>query len=127
MVTDRRKHLRVRTNLPAEMLIGGGEVLFATVLSVSLGGLQLECDRSSMQRIVPAGHLVSPAAALKVRVRLHLPSPQQPPVGIEAYCKIINVRRLSQQGYSVGLQYEKVEKDGQHALERYIATHSSAS
>ncbi|HEX7046507.1 MAG TPA: PilZ domain-containing protein [Gammaproteobacteria bacterium] len=116
---ERRLYTRFETNSPVEILAEGGDVFDALCLNISLAGMQLSCDRDVMRGIAPKGEKTTPDQSPVVRLRFVLPRAGDKPE-IEADCRIVLVRRVSEREYHVHIKYEFFQGNGYNELEDFV-------
>lgn len=116
---ERRLYKRFDTDSPVEVLAEGGAVYDARCLNISLAGMQLKCDRDTVHGIAPKGEKTTPDQSPVARVRFALPrAGDQHPV--EADCRVVLVRRISERDYNVHVQYEFFQGNGYNELEDFV-------
>lgn len=121
MVADRRHYPRISTELPLEIEIDAGETVRGTIRNLSVGGLEISCDRWCADRILPSGHQAFPGQPIRARLRWTLPGGGQEQV-VEASAEIVVSRRLSQNEYRVGIHFLDFSADGEQAVQRFVAS-----
>jgi len=101
---DRRHYPRRPARWRVGISFDSGTELGATSIDVSPDGMHLSLDRSALLRLCPRGHLISRADELDLRLSLRgADSADDAPIEVDA--RVINVRRLSQFEYRMGVQF----------------------
>jgi hypothetical protein len=117
---ERRQYPRLTTQFPAELDDAHGGRVPVTATNVSLGGLQVLCDRHTALRIAPNGSIVSPRDATPITVRVTLPLRDGTHVKVEVRCRPRVLRRIAAEEYRLGLEYELFNGHSYQALEAFI-------
>lgn len=123
MRTDRREHPRIKTSLPLDIIMANGEVLQGILIDISRAGLQISCDGPTAHRIFPEGYMLSAGKFGKVQVRCSLGPGDQSAGNVDAACRLVFSRRVAQDKYCIGLQFEEFAGDSYSAIEQYIEEH----
>ena len=116
---ERRLYKRFETDSPVEIVAENGNTHEARALNISLAGMQLRCDRDAVREIAPKGEKTTPDQSPIVRVRFNLPRADDKP-RIEADVRVVLVRRISERGYHVHVQYEFFQGNGYNELEDFV-------
>ena len=118
---ERRNYPRLHTRFPAEVLAGGKRAIDrALATDVSITGLQLVCDSRIANRIVEKADKGKLKSAKPVLVRVNLPLRDGTHVRVEVRCKVRAMRRVEDDSFRVGLEYEYFEGQSYGALEAFI-------
>lgn len=123
MSTDRREHPRIKASLPLDIITADGRVLQGNLLDISRAGLQIDCDGPTTQCIFPEGYILPAGKSGTVQVRCTLAFSDQSGGSVEAVCRLIFSRRVAQDRYCIGLQFEQFTDDSYGNIERYIDEH----
>lgn len=116
---ERRLYKRFETNTPVAIHAERGGAYDARCLNISLAGMQLSCDRDTVQDVAPKGEKTTPDQSPVARIRFTLPRAGEP-TEIEADCRIVLVRRVSEREYHVHVQYEFFQGNGYNELEDFV-------
>lgn len=116
---ERRLYKRFETDSAVEMFAEDGAEFSARALNVSLAGMQLVCDRDVVRAVAPKGEKTTPDQSPVVRLRFSLPRAGDVSE-IEADCRIVLVRRVSEQSYHLHVQYEFFQGNGYNELEDFV-------
>lgn len=116
---ERRLYKRFETDSPVEIVAENDNTHEARALNISLAGMQLRCDRDAVREIAPKGDKTTPDQSPIVRVRFNLPRADDKP-RIEADVRVVLVRRISERGYHVHVQYEFFQGNGYNELEDFV-------
>ncbi len=120
MASERRHYPRVATDLPLEVLTEGGETARGTICNLSMGGVEISCDRGCADRILPSGHQAFPGQPIRAQLRLQLPAADGAVTAVQASGEIVVSRRMSQDEFRVGIHFLNFDGDGEQAVERYV-------
>lgn len=116
----KRDHPRIKKSLPVEIVAPGDRTLFATTYDVSKRGVQLLCDGITVREIFGGPGLSRPTKPPKVLLKLRLNHSGQEPEHIEAECRAVFSRRVSEQEFRVGLQIYAISEASSVALDNFV-------
>jgi c-di-GMP-binding flagellar brake protein YcgR len=116
----KRDHPRIKKTLPVEIIAPGDRTLFATTYDVSKRGVQLLCDGITVREIFGSPGLSRPTKPPSVFLKLRLSQSGQEPEQIEAECRAVFSRRVSEQEYRVGLQIYSLSEPSRVALDNFV-------
>lgn len=116
----KRDHPRIKKILPAELIVSGHKRLFASTFDVSRTGIQVICDAITTEEIFGTPQGDGPSRHPHVKVKLRLPHPDADPSRIEADCRAMFSRRVSEQEFRVGLQIDAISAEHRAMLERFV-------
>lgn len=122
MAGERRHYPRISTELPLEIVTAGGETATATIRNLSMGGVEISCDRWCADRILPSGHQAFPGQPITAQLRWQITSADGSAQPVQATGEIVVSRRLSQNEYRVGIQILRFEDDGERVVEQHVRT-----
>jgi c-di-GMP-binding flagellar brake protein YcgR len=114
---ERRLYPRFDVILPVTLEIDGNTVE-ANIFDISMGGMQLGCDREAAEIIVPTpNQTVSPGLNLVVRASFRCPQGQ----GVTVECRLVVSRRVSNNEFRIGMEYLAFASEADRkAYEAYI-------
>jgi hypothetical protein len=107
-------HLAVEVSMP------DGEVIHAITVNLSPAGIQIACDRVAVNSILPLSQRRLPTSTREVDVRLRFPESSGMPDVIDARCTAIFSRRVAENEYRIGLQFQGFEGDDYQKLEHFL-------
>lgn len=116
---ERRRHPRVYENLSAEIGLADGKTLKLTALNISLSGVQFGCDEEEMRRIKTEGSPALHGETVEIGLNVGLPSARAAET-LEATCRLIYTRRVTQRRYCLGMQFTHLKGEGRQVLLRYL-------
>ena len=116
----KRNHPRIKKSIPVEIVAPGERTLFATTYDVSKRGVQLLCDGITVREIFGGPGLSRPTKPPRVLLKLRLSHSGQESEQIEAECRAVFSRRVSEQEYRVGLQIYAISEPSIVALDNFI-------
>ena len=116
----KRDYPRVPAHLPVEVLMPDGEIIHAITVNLSPAGIQIACDRVTVNRILPLSQRRTPRKTPEVDVRLRFPESSGMPDVIDARCTAIFSRRVAENEYRIGLQFQRFEGDDYRKLEHFL-------
>lgn len=116
---ERRLYKRFETDSTVEVIAESGAAHKARAMNISLAGMQMTCDRDTVRDIAPKGEKTTPDQSPLARLRFALPRPGEKSE-IEADCRVVLVRRVSEREYHVHVQYEFFQGNGYNELEDFV-------
>ena len=97
-----------------------GEIIHAITVNLSPAGIQIACDRVTVNSILPLSQRRVPASTREVDVRLRFPESSGMPDVIDARCTAVFSRRVAENEYRIGLQFQSFEGDDYRKLEHFL-------
>lgn len=116
----KRDYPRIKLNLPVEMIAPGDTTLFATTYDVSKSGVQLRCDGITVREIFGNTTQSRPPKPPVVTLKLRLSHSGREPEHIDAECRAVFSRRVSEQEYRVGLQIQAISENARVILDSFV-------
>ncbi|MCX8049245.1 MAG: PilZ domain-containing protein [Methylohalobius sp.] len=113
---ERRSFHRVGVSLPGLATLDSGSRVPVTILDLSDGGAQIECDAFSSAILAPAMSCLDESGrVLELDLDCYL---DDTPVRVR--CRLVFVRRLSHDTYRIGLRYADPLQPELVVLKRYL-------
>jgi len=103
-----------------EVAMPDGEVIHAITVNLSPAGIQIACDRVTVNSVLPLSQSRLPKRTREVEVRLRFPESSGMPHVIDARCAAIFSRRVAENEYRIGLQFLGFEGDDYQKLEHFL-------
>jgi hypothetical protein len=97
-----------------------GEVIHAITVNLSPAGIQIACDRVTVNSILPLTQRRVPKRTRAVDVRLRFPESSGMPDVVEARCTAVFSRRVAENEYRIGLQFQGFEGEDYQKLELFL-------
>ena len=97
-----------------------GEVIHAITVNLSPAGIQIACDRVTVNSVLPLSQRRLPERIREVEVRLRFPESSGMPDIIDARCTAVFSRRVAENEYRIGLQFLGFEGEDYQKLEHYL-------
>ena len=97
-----------------------GEVIHAITVNLSPAGIQIACDRLTVNSVLPLSQRRLPERIREVEVRLRFPESSGMPDIIDARCTAVFSRRVAENEYRIGLQFLGFEGEDYQKLEHYL-------
>jgi len=117
----KRDYPRVPVHLPVEVSLPDGEVIHAITVNLSPAGVQIACDRITVNRILPLSKTRLPNCTQEVELRLRFPESSGMPDIIDARCAAVFSRRVAENEFRIGLQFHGFEGDDDYQkLEQFL-------
>ena len=123
MSEEKRAFDRIETEHSIRIIGEDGSSFPAIAANISLTGLQILCDRPTLERITPHGVDTKAIHEVQIRVRVTLPDVPDSHAKLGLFGRVMNVRASGQDEYRIGLQFTDFEPGSYNALERYIDAH----
>lgn len=118
--SERRRHERLAEGLPAEAGLQEGQTLKLALMNISHGGVQLGCNEDELQRIRKEGFPALHGQTVEIDLRVTLPSTTRAPEQLEATCRLVYTRRVTQHRFCLGMQFTDIKGQSRQALTRYL-------
>lgn len=116
---ERRSAPRYEDKIQVDLLLAEDNILPIEICSISIRGMQLTCDGWLADEIEPQGIQKLAMSRKKLTISANLPfNGSSRNIIIHSY--VIAVRRLSQDHFLIGLEFDEIEDDGKTVLEEYI-------
>lgn len=97
-----------------------GEVIHAITVNLSPAGIQIACDRVTVNSILPLNQRRLPSSSREVDVRLRFPESSGMPDVIDTRCVAIFSRRVAENEYRIGLRFLSFQADDYQKLEHFL-------
>lgn len=97
---ERRRFPRIEVDIPGKVSLESGVQVPVQIRDLSSAGLQIQCDGIDSERIVPDGNVIRQGQPLEVTISFNLAQD-----GFCLACRLVFVRRASQDLYVIGLRY----------------------
>lgn len=97
-----------------------GEIIHAITVNLSPAGIQIACDRVTVNCILPLSQRRVPRNTREVAVRLRFPESSGMPDVVDTCCKAVFSRRVAENEYRIGLQFQGFEAEDYQKLEQYL-------
>jgi len=107
-------------HLPVEVSMPDGEIIHAITVNLSPAGVQIACDRVTVNSILPLSQRRLPRKTRRVDVRLRFPESSGMPEIIDARCAAVFSRRIAENEYRIGLQFQGLDGDDYQKLEHFL-------
>lgn len=114
---ERRLHPRFDVILPVK-LVSGDQTVEANIFDISMGGMQMGCDRHAAETLVPTpNQSVTAGQNLVVEASFRCPGGK----GVTVSCRIVVSRRISNNEYRIGTEFMEFScEEDQQSYEAYI-------
>jgi len=97
-----------------------GEVIHAITVNLSPAGVQIACDRVTVNSVLPLSQRRLPRKPRRVVVRLRFPESSGMPDVIDVRCTAVFSRRIAENEYRIGLQFQGFEGEDYQKLEHFL-------
>lgn len=118
-MSERRQSSRYEVQLAVDLVLENGDILTVTSKNISSSGLQIICDRWVTDEIEPRGiqsHAIS-HRRFKAVTELSVGEEMKK---LYANCRIMSVRRLSQDEYMLNLAFMDFENNTEKTLDDFL-------
>lgn len=116
---ERRVATRYKDNIQVDLIMPDDSALPVEISSISIRGIQLVVDGWLADEIEPLGIQKLAMSRKKLKISADLPF-DATTKNIIIHSYVISVRRLSQEKFLIGLEYEKIAGNGANTLDAYI-------
>ena len=118
---EKRKHFRIKTDIPCVMGLRRDTLSPARIVDLSSGGLKFRCDRSTIHGILPEDQR-TPGRVWDVEIEIHftLQTGAPPEVVVDARARVIHSERLAQDAFHVGVEFTELDAAVRKTLDDYI-------
>jgi hypothetical protein len=123
MSEEKRAFDRIETEHSIRILGEDGSSFPAIAANISLTGLQILCDRPTMERISPHGTETHASHEVQIRVRVTLPDMPENQNKLGLFGRVVAIRLGGQDEFRIGVQFTDYEPGSYNALEHYLDTH----
>lgn len=107
-------------HLPVEVSMPDGEVIHAITVNLSPAGIQIACDRVTVDSILPLSQRRLPTSTREVDVRIRFPESSGMPDVIDTRCRAVFSRRVAENEYRIGLQFQGFEGEDYQKLGHFL-------
>lgn len=123
MSEEKRTFDRIDTEHSIRILGEDGSSFPAIAANISLTGLQIVCDRPTMERISSHGTETRASHEVQIRVRVVLPDMPENQNKLGLFGRVVAVRPGGQDEFRIGVQFTDFEPGSYNALEHYLDLH----
>lgn len=123
MSEEKRAFDRIETEHSIRIIGADGSSFPAIASNISLTGLQILCDRPTMERISPHGPETRASHEVQIRVRVTLPDMPENQNKLGLFGRVVAVRPGGQDEFRIGVQFTDFEPGSYNALEHYLDMH----
>ena len=116
---ERRVSPRFDDKIQVDLLLSDDNILPVEICSISISGLQNTCDGWLADEIEPQGIQKLAMGNKKLKISANLPF-DDISKNVVISSNVVAVRRLSQDKFLIGLEYEHIEDNGTEVLGEYI-------
>jgi hypothetical protein len=116
----KRDYPRIPAHIPVEVSMPDGEIIHAITVNLSPAGIQIACNRETVNSILPLSQRRLPRNTRQVAVRLRFPESSGMPDIIDARCTAVFSRRVAENEYRIGLQFQGFEGEDYQKLEHFL-------
>lgn len=116
----KRDYPRIKKSLPAELIASGDKKLYASTFDISKTGIQIICDGITAEEIFGASRQAGPSRHPRIKVVLRLLHPKTGPARVEADCRAVFSRRVSEQEFRIGLHIDTMSEEARGVLDAFV-------
>ena len=114
---ERRAFLRYKIAIPVSVETDSGVVINTMTREISLGGMQVACDSSMLNNMLPEGIQTAPGDRVFLQVTLNYSSHMEA-VSLRAHA--LGVLRLAESEFSVRFSFVDLDQMQQDQLQRIL-------
>ncbi len=117
---EQRQKARFKTDISAQAVVSDGRKFAVSVSNISLSGLQLCCDHKLVKALM--SELLPHTSSNPIRFHLHfcVNTTQRTHVPIHIVCLQVYLRRLGDDSFLLGCQFESFKNDCEMALQDHL-------
>ncbi len=122
-VSERRQTPRYEIELNVDMLLDDGSTVSVTTNNISSSGFQITCDAWVTNKIEPRGIQQHPVSHVRLKTITELPISSGSSTDtkqLHANCRIMSVRRISQDEYVLNLAFIDFENETESTLNEFL-------
>ncbi|MGE5624239.1 MAG: PilZ domain-containing protein [Bacillota bacterium] len=123
MSEEKRAFDRIETEHSIRIIGDDGSSFPAIAANISLTGLQILCDRPTMERISAHGLETKAIHGVQIRIRVTVPDMPDNQAKLGLFGRVVNVRASGGDEFRIGVQFTDFEPGSYNALEHYIDAH----
>lgn len=123
MEQEKRTFRRIEVEQSVRIVEADGSTFPAIAADVSLAGMQLLCDKPTMQRISPHGLKTRADHGVRIHVRMNLSQQREGQNRLGLFGRVVSVRQNGDDEYRLGVQFTDYEPGSYNALETFIDGH----
>jgi hypothetical protein len=123
MSDEKRTFDRIETEHSIRILCEDGSSFPGIAANISLTGLQIVCDKPTLDRITPHGLETKASHELAIRVKVNLPDMPENASRLGLFGQIMSVRQGGDDEYRIGVRFTDFEPGSYNALEHYLDSH----
>jgi hypothetical protein len=90
-----------------------------TTQNLSRSGVMVCCDQSTAKLLTEGNHALASGNPMSLKARFSVPLKPAQPIVITAG-KIVHFRRISQDRFQVGIQFEQLEGSGSACIDQFV-------
>jgi hypothetical protein len=118
---EKRQYFRLDTEIPGTVRLPKGEILPATIVNLSVGGLKFSCGRDTVHQILPKDQQTpGQITGVMIEIQFDLQPSEQPRLSLNTRARVIHSERLAQDVFHVGIQFTHIDESDVMALKGYI-------
>jgi len=123
MSEEKRTFDRIETEHSIRILCEDGSSFPGIAANISLTGLQIVCDKPTLERITPHGVATKADHQVPIRVKVNLPDMPEAESKLGLFGQIMSVRTSEEDEYRIGVRFTDFEPGSYNALEHYLDSH----
>jgi len=123
MSEEKRTFDRIETEHSIRIQCEDGSSFPGIAANISLTGLQIVCDRPTLERITPHGADTKADHQVAIRVKVNLPDMPEAESKLGLFGQIMSVRAGGEDEYRIGVRFTDFEPGSYNALEHYLDSH----
>jgi hypothetical protein len=123
MSDEKRTFDRIETEHSIRILCEDGSSFPGIAANISLTGLQIVCDKPTMERITSHGAETKSSHEVSIRVKVNLPDMPEAESKLGLFGQIMSVRQGGEDEYRIGVRFTDFEPGSYNALEHYLDSH----
>lgn len=114
---ERRAFLRYRKAIPVCLEASDGAVFDIVTRDISLGGMQIVCDSTMLNRMLSKGIKTAPGDQVFIQAKLQFPDPAE---SVLLKSHVMGVLRMAENEFSIRFSFVDTSSGQQDQLQRLL-------
>lgn len=114
---ERRAFLRYKMSIPVCLEASDGAVFDTVTRDISLGGMQVECDTTTLNRMLPQGIKTAPGDQVYFQAKLQFRDAAE---SVTIKTHVLGVLRLAESEFSIRFSFNEMDPVQQDQLQRLL-------
>ncbi len=117
---EKRIAARFKTDFAAQVFVQAGEQFSASVRNISSSGLQLSCDHCLVKALMSKLEVHTSSNPIRFTLLFNVTTTTRTHVPVEIICQQVYLRRLGDDSFLLGCQFESFNHNSEVALHNHL-------